>query len=115
MRRYAILLYMVATTALLAQDADSVNAIVRTLMVQGSVHYPEAAEQAGIEGTVMVEFTIDRLCNIRNKRVIKGLGYGLDEVALKCIDKKFEDALTNALSPCTPDTLVFPIRFKLGD
>ncbi len=79
------------------------------------MHYPEAAEEAGIEGTVMIEFTIDSLCNIRNKRVIRGLGYGIDELALKVLDKKYENALTSALSPCVPDTLVVPVRFERRD
>ena len=97
----------------IAQEPDSVQAIAISLLVSRSIMYPQAAEDAGIEGTVLVEFTIDRLCNIKDKRVIRGLGYGLDEAALKFIDKKFEDKLTSALMPCSPDTLLIPINFKL--
>lgn len=96
-----------------AQRPDSTEAIARSLLVHRSMLYPEAAEAAGIEGTVLVEFTIDRLCTIKNKRVIRGLGYGLDEAALKVIDRKFEDALTRALMPCSPDTITIPVNFKL--
>ena len=109
------LLFFLGTTALSAQPEGRASTIATSLMVSRSMPYPEAAENAGIEGTVLVEFTIDRLCNIQNKRVIRGLGYGLDELALKVIDKKYEEALTKALSPCVPDTLVVPVRFDLRD
>lgn len=111
-----MLLALVATApslGALAQQLDSTEAIARSLVVSRSIPYPQAAENAGIEGVVLVEFTIDRLCTITNKRVIRGLGYGLDEAALKVIDRKFEDALTRALMPCSPDTITIPINFKL--
>ncbi len=113
MRAMAVWTGVLSTLALAAQRFDSAEIIARNLLVRRSVSYPQAAQDAGIEGTVLVEFTIDRLCTINNKRVVRGLGYGLDEAALKVIDRKFEDALTRALMPCSPDTIVFPITFKL--
>jgi protein TonB len=108
-----VMVVLLAALQASAQQPDSTEAIARSLIVTRSINYPQAAEDAGIEGTVLVEFTIDRLCTIKNKRVIRGLGYGLDEEALKVIDRKYEDALTHALMPCTPDTLVLPIKFKI--
>ena len=113
MRAISITLVLMSAIAVNAQRPDSTETIARSLLVSRSIPYPQAAEDAGIEGTVLVEFTIDRLCTIKNKRVISGLGYGLDEAALKVIDRKFEDALTRALMPCSQDTLVLPINFKL--
>jgi len=104
---------MILAFRMVAQQPDSTEAVVRSLSVSRNGPYPRAAEDAGIEGTVWVEFTIDRLCTIKNKRVVEGLGYGLDEAALNAIDRKFEDALTRALMPCFPDTTLLPINFKL--
>lgn len=108
-----VMVALMSALAVAAQRSDSTAAIARSLIVSRSIHYPQAAEDAGIEGTVLIEFTIDRLCRIRNKHVVRGLGYGLDEAALKVIDRQYEDALTEALMPCTPDTLVVPINFRL--
>lgn len=112
MRAIAACLFLINLNAV-AQRSDSTAVIARSLIVSRSIHYPQAAEEAGVQGTVWVEFTIDRLCTIKNKRVISGLGYGLDEAALKLIDRKFEDALTIALMPCSPDTITIPITFNL--
>ena len=104
---------LIAALAASAQRSDSSEAIAKRLMVRRNIPYPQVAQDAGVEGTVLVEFTIDRLCTIKNKRVVRGLGYGLDQAALKVIDRKFEDAFTKALMPCAPDTLILPITFRL--
>ena len=96
-----------------AQQPDSTEARARSLLVHRTIPYPVAAMEAGIEGTVRVEIIIDRLCTITGKRVINSLGYGLDEAALNIIDREFQEALTRALMPCPPDTLVLPINFTL--
>lgn len=113
MRLCSVIPAFLFCSSLAAQPATNAQEVARSLVARRYVHYPEAAELAGIEGTVLVEFTTDRFCNIRNKRVVRGLGYGLDEAALKVIDKRLEDALTSALAPCVPDTLVVPVRFSL--
>ena len=112
MRFITVLATALAIVPVVAQPPSS-EAIAGSLLARRYLPYPEAAEGAGIEGTVLVEFTVDRLCNISNKRVVRGLGYGLDEAALNVIDRKFEDALMEALAPCSPDTLVVPVRFEL--
>lgn len=96
-----------------AQRSDSAEVIARALLATRTVTYPRAAMDAGVDGTVLVEITIDSLCIITNKRVVSGLGYGLDETAMQAIDRKFEEQLTQALMPCSPDTLTLPISFKL--
>ena len=41
------------------------------------------AQQAEIEGVVLIEVTIDVSGSVVDARVVRGLGYGLDEVALR--------------------------------
>jgi protein TonB len=54
--------------------------------VRGAIIKPEYNEQARmaqIEGIVRVELTIDEQGNVIAVKVLKGLGYGLDEAAIK--------------------------------
>jgi TonB family protein len=47
--------------------------------------YPEAAKAANITGAVTVEYTVDTNGNTKNVSVVKGLGYGCDEEAIRVI------------------------------
>jgi protein TonB len=49
------------------------------------IHYTELARRAGIEGTVTIEAILGKNGDVLEAKVVKGLGAGLDEVALKAI------------------------------
>lgn len=51
--------------------------------------YTAEATRAGVEGSVILKITIDTDGNVTEAKLIQGLGYGLDEVALESI-KKFK-------------------------
>ncbi len=44
--------------------------------------FPDAAREAGIEGRVRVEITVDEQGRVAGTRVLQSLGYGCDEAAL---------------------------------
>jgi periplasmic protein TonB len=50
-----------------------------------NLKYPRRAQQAGIEGKVFVEFIIDRGGRVSDLKVVKGLGSGCDEEALRVL------------------------------
>jgi len=50
-----------------------------------NLRYPEAAFQAKIEGSVIVEYDIHDNGTVRNQRVVKGIGYGCDEEAMRVV------------------------------
>lgn len=50
-----------------------------------NAHYPDKAKEAGIEGSVFVGFVVDEAGRILDAQVLKGLGYGLDEEALRLV------------------------------
>ena len=50
-----------------------------------NVQYPEEALKAGIEGTVTVQFNINHKGDVLDAKVVKGIGYGLDEEAIRVI------------------------------
>jgi protein TonB len=53
--------------------------------LQSSVKYPEMARKAGIEGRVTVQFIVTEEGNVENAQVVRGIGGGCDEEALKAI------------------------------
>ena len=48
-------------------------------------HYPTEASRANIQGRVFIAFTVNEDGGIRNPRVVKGLGNGTDEEALRVV------------------------------
>lgn len=50
-----------------------------------SLKYPDKAVENKIQGEVVVSFDIDSTCSIVNVKLIKGIGYGCDEEAIKCM------------------------------
>lgn len=53
--------------------------------LQRGIKYPEMARKAGIEGRVFVQFIVNERGEVENPRVIRGIGGGCDEEALKAI------------------------------
>ncbi|HEX2573916.1 MAG TPA: TonB family protein [Polyangia bacterium] len=55
--------------------------------------YPEAARQAGIGGTVSLEITVAADGHVTQIKVLRGVGYGLDEAAVAAAERfKFRPA-----------------------
>ena len=51
--------------------------------IRHTARYPKKARELGAEELVLVKFVADRYGNVRNARLIKSVGYGLDEEALR--------------------------------
>lgn len=54
--------------------------------LQGKIVYPEKARMAGIEGLVIVQFIVNEKGEVEDPRVIRGIGGGCDEEALRAIN-----------------------------
>ncbi|HET8866407.1 MAG TPA: energy transducer TonB [Gracilimonas sp.] len=62
--------------------------------LQASVEYPEMARRAGIEGRVTVQFIVNEQGKVENARVVRGIGGGCDEEALKAVQQaEFEPGM----------------------
>jgi TonB family protein len=59
----------------------------RVAYLQKAISYPEQARKDKIEGTVYVTFVIEKDGQISNAKVLRGIGGGCDEVALKAIQQ----------------------------
>jgi len=58
--------------------------------IQSKIRYPEMAKRANISGRVIVQFVVNENGEVVNPRVIRGIGGGCDEEALRVVkDAKF--------------------------
>jgi protein TonB len=53
--------------------------------IDANMKYPVEAKQKGVEGKVFVQFIIDKKGNVVDPKLLKGIGYGCDEEALRVI------------------------------
>jgi periplasmic protein TonB len=65
-----------------------------TRLVSRGLPYPEEARMAGVQGFVVVEFTVNPYGYVVNPRIIQSLGWGCDEVAINAVKRfRFRPAL----------------------
>ncbi len=82
--------------------------------VSQNMRYPSQARRMGTEGSVFVQFVVDQQGNISDAKVIKGIGAGCDEEAVRVVNK---------MPPWKPGKqngkpvrvrFVLPLKFILG-
>lgn len=82
--------------------------------LQERIRYPEMARKAGIEGLVVVQFVIDTKGNVINPTIVRGIGGGCDQEALRVVKSaKFRPGLQQGRPVKVHYTL--PIRFTLKE
>jgi periplasmic protein TonB len=75
--------------------------------------YPAEALAAKVEGKVRLELLVDEQGAVKNARVLKGLGYGLDEAAVEAAQRtRFRPATRCAQPVAAP--FVIAMRFVLS-
>ena len=77
------------------------------------IKYPKKARKEGIEGIVYVQFIIDKEGNITKAKVIKGIGYGCDEEALRVVNKMPKWTPGTQRGKPVQVTFTLPFNFKL--
>jgi periplasmic protein TonB len=53
--------------------------------LQQQIRYPDMARRAGIQGLVVVQFIVNEHGEIENPRILRGIGGGCDEEALRVV------------------------------
>ncbi|RAU81517.1 energy transducer TonB [Pontibacter arcticus] len=81
--------------------------------VQKNVRYPAAAQRAGVEGLVVVSFVVSKTGEISEIQVVKGLGAGTDEEAVRVIKSmpKWTPGKQNGRT--VPVRYTYPFRFTI--
>jgi TonB family protein len=82
--------------------------------LQQKISYPELARRAGIEGRVYVQFVVDENGNVVDPKIIRGIGGGADEEALRVVSQaKFSPGIQRGQPVRVQYSL--PIMFKLNN
>jgi protein TonB len=77
-----------------------------------NISYPEEARQQGIEGRVFVRATIGKDGSVRNVKVQRGVGSGLDTEAARAVrNAEFEPAVVDGEPVAAYRTLM--VRFQI--
>lgn len=80
--------------------------------LQQKIKYPEMARRAGIEGRVYIQFIVNEQGNVENPRVIRGIGGGCDQEALRVVQQaKFKPGMQRGRPVRVQYSL--PIFFRL--
>lgn len=58
-----------------------------TLQKHIDINYPRSATNAGVSGRVFVSFVVNTDGSLTDVRVLKGIGFGCDEEAVRVIGK----------------------------
>lgn len=80
--------------------------------LQQSLNYPKKAAQAGIEGRVIIQFIVSTKGKVRDAKVIRGIGGGCDEEALRVV-KQASFKPGRQRGSLVPVQSSLPITFKL--
>ena len=78
-----------------------------------NIVYPEEAKEKNIQGTVLISFVIEKNGKITNAKVVRGIGGGCDEEALRVVNAmpKWKPGKQNGKNVRVQFAL--PIKFKL--
>ncbi len=80
--------------------------------IQKKIRYPEIARKAGVEGRVILQFIVDENGNVTEPAVVRGIGAGCDEEALRVVrEAKFKPGRQRGKAVKVKMSL--PITFKL--
>ena len=81
--------------------------------LSGRLNYPTAALDKRLSGKVFITFTVDPEGHLHNPRVVRGLGSGLDEEALRLIKTapKWEPAVYQGKP--IKQKMLLPVLFQL--
>ncbi|MBO6574193.1 MAG: energy transducer TonB [Rhodothermales bacterium] len=55
--------------------------------LQSKIRYPEIAKKAGVEGRVIVQFVVNEQGMVENPVVVRGIGAGCDEEAIRAVQQ----------------------------
>ncbi|GAB4035909.1 M56 family metallopeptidase [Spirosoma gilvum] len=80
-----------------------------------NLNYPDAAVKAKVEGKVFVRFIVTDKGEITNVEVLKGIGHGADEEAIRVVEQMPNWIPARQNGKAVNVMYNLPIRFQLGD
>jgi len=80
--------------------------------IKNNLKYPQNALENKIEGNVLIRYKVNSIGEIFNMQIIKGIGYGCDEEAIRIIKKLKYPKLLNRKIKVTTNKKI-SIKFRL--
>jgi len=81
--------------------------------VYGNLQYPEEAKQAGISGTVIAQFIVEKEGQVKNAKIVRSIGGGTDEAVLKVVNNMPDWVPGKQRGRLVNVQFNLPIRFQL--
>jgi protein TonB len=81
--------------------------------VQKNMKYPSQAQRMGLEGKVFVEFVVGKEGKITDVKVLRGIGAGCDEEAIRVLKNSPAWSPGKQRGRAVRQRMVLPITFKL--
>jgi protein TonB len=81
--------------------------------IGGRIKYPAQARRMRIEGKVFVEFVVNKDGSIQDVKVVKGIGAGCDEEAVRVIETSPSWTPARQRGKPVRQRMILPITFKL--
>lgn len=78
-----------------------------------NIKYPQMAREAGVKGKVFIEFVVWKDGTIRDIKVLRGIGMGCDNEALRVVEKMPNWEPGEQRGKKVPVKFTLPIDFKL--
>lgn len=82
--------------------------------IKNNLRYPLAAQENNIQGTVILNFVVNREGRIINIKVVKGIGFGCDEESIKVLEKMPLWSPGKQRGQTVLVSFTMPIRFVLN-
>lgn len=82
--------------------------------IADNLEYPPMARENNIQGRVVVQFVVDENGKITKAKIVKGIGWGCDEAALKVVNSMPRWKPGKQRNKPVRVQFVLPIRFVLG-
>ncbi len=84
-----------------------------SVFIDENLRYPNQSKRMGVEGRVFVKFVVEKDGKLSNAEVIRGIGVGCDEEALRVVNlfPKFSPGTMGGVPVRVQ--MVIPIKFKL--
>lgn len=79
-----------------------------------NLHYPPPARRMRVEGKVFVEFVVNKDGSLTDLRVVKGIGAGCDEEAVRVIENSGAWNPARQRGKAVRQRMVLPIVFKMA-
>lgn len=80
-----------------------------------NLEYPAEAKELGIEGTVIITFVINADGSVSNVDVLRGIGGGADEEAVRVVQKSSNWTPAMQRGRAVNSRMRLPVRFALGN